>query len=89
MKPIDKKQFNRDTSGLRLPNTGSNSDLKKLGVAGVTPSNGLLTPINLENKAVSIKLAPKDENRPKLSASIKLEVLHASKQLPNVDAAII
>jgi hypothetical protein len=30
MKPIEKKPFNRDLSGLKLPNTGSNSDLKQV-----------------------------------------------------------
>jgi hypothetical protein len=92
MKPIDKKQFNRDTSGLKLPNTGSNSDLKKLG--NVTPANNLLppTPITQENKAASLKIiAPSKDDipRPKLSAAVKLEVLHATKLLSTVNPQII
>jgi hypothetical protein len=51
------------------------------------------TPINLENKAASIKvlqpISKEEIPRPKLTASIKLDILEATKLLPQVDPAII
>jgi hypothetical protein len=44
------------------------------------------TPINLENKAASIKvlqpISKEEILRPKLTASIKLDILEATKLLP-------
>lgn len=53
MKPIEKKPFNRDLSGLKLPNTGSNPDLKKINQTPAATNN--LGPLQvhpaIENKA--------------------------------------